>query len=202
MKNSMMDLIKSRIKRLPSGSAFVVSDFTDITDYENAKKCLLRLEKESFIRRVIRGVYDKPYYSNLLEEYSAPIIEEIVNAIARNYGWSIAPSGLTALNLLGLSTQVTDLYEYYSSGQYKSYYIDKISISFKHKASKELFALSYKTSLVVQAIKEIGKDIDRDTIEKIKYCLTDNEKSILLKETANTTKWIYEKIKQICIKEA
>lgn len=201
MKNSAMQLIKTRIDELPLGKAFVVSDFTDITDYENAKKCLLRLEKESLIRRVIRGIYDKPYYSNLLKEYSAPDIEEIAKAIARNYSWEIAPSGLTSLNLLGLSTQVNNLYEYYSSGQYKTYIIGKITIYFKHKASKELFNLSYKASLIVQAIKEIGNDIDLGTINKIKSRLTKAEKGNILIETKGVTKWIYEIIKKICFEK-
>ena len=201
MKNSAMTLIRKRISQLPFGSAFVVSDFTDIADYENSKKCLLRLEKELFIRRVMRGVYDKPFYSKLLNEYSTPHIEEVAKAIARNYCWQIAPSGLTALNLLGLSTQVTNAYEYYSSGQYKSYQIGKTTISFKHKSSKELFNLSYKSSLVVQAIKEIGGEIDEKSINIIKNGLTPNEKSVLLRETSGVTKWIYEVIKTICLKE-
>ena len=201
MKNSSMAIIKNRINSLPAGSAFVVSDFVDITDYENAKKCLLRLEKESFIRRVIRGIYDKPFYSELIKEYASPNIEEVAKAIARNYNWTIAPSGLTALNLLGLSTQVINSYEYVSSGQYKSYTIGKITISYKHKSSKELFDLSYKSSLVVQAIKEIGTNITEEQITVIKNHLLDIEKDILLKEAFRVTKWIYETIKRICVKE-
>ena len=77
MTTSSMQIIKNKINRLPFGSAFVVSDFTNNIEYENAKKCLLRLENESFIRRVIRGVYDKPFYSKFLNEFSAPNIEEI-----------------------------------------------------------------------------------------------------------------------------
>ena len=84
MTNSGMNLIRNRIINMPNGSVFVVSDFTDIADYENAKKCLLRLEKEGLIRRIIRGVYDKPYFSTLLNEYAAANIEGVANAIARN----------------------------------------------------------------------------------------------------------------------
>lgn len=198
MINSEMNLIRIKITKMPSGSVFVVSDFTDITGYENAKKCLLRLEKEGLIRRVIRGIYDKPYYSTLLNEYAAPNIEDIARAIARNYNWKTSPAGLTALNLLGLSTQVTNSYEFYSSGQYKTYQIGKITIYFKHKSSKELLDLSYKSSLVVNAIKELGPSIDSESIETIKKHLLDEEKHVLLNETNNVTKWIYEVIKKIC----
>ena len=201
MKKSEMNLIRMKITKMPSSSAFVVSDFTDITEYENAKKCLLRLEKEGFIRRIIRGIYDKPYFSKLLNEYSAPNIEEVVKAIARNYNWKTSPTGLTALNLLGLSTQVTNSYEFYSSGQYKTYKIGKITIQFKHKSSKELLDLSYKSSLVVNAIKVLGNSIDEHSIEFIRNHLSAKEKRDLLKEASGVTKWIYEIVKKICSEE-
>ena len=198
MIDSCMYLIRTRINKLPNGSVFVVSDFTDIADYENAKKCLLRLEKEQVIRRIIRGIYDKPYYSNLINGYAAPKIEETAKAIARNYNWVISPSGLTALNLLGLSTQVPNSYEYYSTGQYKEYRIGKIVISFKHKSSNQLLGLSYKSSLVVNAIKMLGKDIDKQSINRISNHLSKSDKKIILIETRNVTKWIYDIIKRVC----
>lgn len=201
MSYSEMTFIKNKISKMPWGSVFVVSDFTEIANYENAKKCLLRLEKEGFIRRVIRGVYDKPYFSNELKEYAAPDIEEVAKAIARNFNWKTSPSGLTALNLLGLSTQVTNRYEFYSSGQYKSYEIGKIVIYFKHKSSKELLNLSYKSSLIVNAIKELGPNIDDRSISIIRERLSSSDRNALFKETSGVTKWIYEVIKRICKEE-
>jgi hypothetical protein len=49
----------------------------------------------------MRGIYDKPRYSNLLQENAVPNPEEVAKAIARNYNWTIAPTGDAALNLLG-----------------------------------------------------------------------------------------------------
>ena len=198
MKNSVMEQIKKRIDGLPDRSAFVASDFTDIADYQNAKKCLLRLEGEKRIRRVLRGVYDKPYFSKMLNEFSAPDLEEIAKAIARNYSWQIAPTGVTSLNLLGLSTQVVSAIEYYSSGQYKNYEVGKMKIRFIHRSSKELLNLSYESALVVSAIKELGMGIGEDHIAKIKSRLSDKSRARLLEESARVTKWIYEVIKRIC----
>ena len=198
MKNSVMEQIKSRIDALPARSAFVASDFTDIADYQNAKKCLLRLEEEKFVRRVLRGVYDKPYFSGLLNEFSSPDLEEISRAIARNYSWKIAPTGVTSLNLLGLSTQVVSSYEYYSSGQYKNYEVGEMEIRFLHRSSKELLNLSYESALVVSAIKELGTGIDDEAVAKIRHRLSERSRAVLLEESAHVTKWIYEVIKRIC----
>ena len=183
---------------MPFGSVFVISDFTDATEYINVKKCLQRLEKEGLVRRILRGVYDKPYFSKVLNEYAAPNIELVAKAIARNFNWVIAPDGLTSLNLLGLSTQVTNSYVFYSSGQYKTYEIGKITIYFKHKSSKELLNLSYKSSLVVNAIKELRHTLDEQTIIMIRNRLSDSERNKLLIEASGVTKWIYEIIKKVC----
>ena len=76
-ENSKISQISNRIDKAPFGSAFVVSDFTDLAEYETVKKTLSRLEKKGMIRRVLRGVYDKPKFSTLLQEYAAPIPDQI-----------------------------------------------------------------------------------------------------------------------------
>ena len=198
MKNSAMQLIKKRIGKMEYSQAFVISDFTDITDYENVKKCLFRLEKEKTIRRVIRGIYDKPSYLEEVDEYVAPYVGEVAKAIARNYNWTIAPGGLTSLNYLGLSTQVVGVYEYSSTGPSKTYRIGKLTILFKHKSPKELLNLSYKSSVVVQAVKEIGANIDEKSISRISRTLSSQDKTQLLKESRGVTKWVFEVLKKIC----
>lgn len=201
MKNSAMQLIKKRIGKMEYGQAFVISDFTDIADYENVKKCLLRLEKENLIKRIIRGVYYKPYYSNLIKDFSFPDFNMVADAIARNHNWIIAPSGITSLNYIGLSTQVVNGYEFNSTGPNKIYKIKNLTIRFKHKSSKDLLNLSYKSSVVVQAVKEIGINIDEKSISQIRRTLTAQDKTQLLKESRGVTKWVFEVLKKICSEE-
>ena len=203
MSEKYIDMMSARIGNAPYGTAFVVSDFTDIMDHETAKKSIARLEKNSSIRRVLRGVYDKPKYSTLLQEYAAPDPDCIAIAIARNNNWSISPSGVLALNLLGLSTQVPATWEYYSSGPYKSYQMDNCEIKFVHRANREIEGFSPKTSLIIQAIKAIGADGMSDTvISKLSGKLSDEEKETALDEGRQTTRWIYESLKKICAANA
>ena len=97
--------IKNRIMSEKVGAVFVAADFADITDKTIANVILTRLASEGIIRRVLRGVYDKPEYNDFLKEFVAPIPDNVAHAIARNFGWTIVPCGDTALNLLGLSTE-------------------------------------------------------------------------------------------------
>lgn len=191
--------IKRRILTYESGTVFVAADFADITDKKTASVGLSRLESEGVIRRILRGVYDKPAYNRFLGEFVAPIPDKVAHAIARNFGWTIVPCGDTALNLLGLSTQVPAVWIYVSDGTYKEYSYDNTTIQFKRTTNKEVSKLSYKTALVIQALKALGKDnIDEMVISRLQKILTAEEKKAMVSEAKAVTSWIYEYLKQIC----
>ncbi|MBN1981875.1 MAG: hypothetical protein JW795_10100 [Chitinivibrionales bacterium] len=57
----------------------------------------------------MRGVYDYPKIGTLIAGLLGLDIDQVAHAIARKHGWTIKPSGETALNILGLSTQVPGL---------------------------------------------------------------------------------------------
>ena len=150
--------IQLRIHESPEGSIFVNSDFADIADTETIRRNLNRLTKVGILRRIINGIYEKPKYSKLLDEYVAADPAAVAQALARSYHWTIAPCGNTALNLLGLSTQVTAVWSYISDGPYKTYEWNSTKLEFKHRTNKEITGLSYMTSLVIQALKTLGKN--------------------------------------------
>ena len=198
-KTNNLKLIRDRINQSEIGTVYVAIDFVDISDKTNVNAYLARLVDEGLIRRVLRGVYDKPEYNDFLEEYVAPSPDKVANALARNFGWSIVPCGDTALNLLGLSTQVPAAWVYVSDGTYKEYAYDNTTIQFKRTTNKEVSKLSYKTALTVQALKALGKDkIDDVVISRLSKLLTAEEKKTMLEEAKAATSWIYEYIKQIC----
>lgn len=199
MDNGYMQEIKERILQSDDGSIFVASDFADIADSATIRQSLQRLYKTGVLNRIIRGVYHKPKYSKLLNEYVSPNPDLVAKAIARNYHWTIAPCGNTAINLLGLSTQVAAVYSYISDGPYKSYAWDKTKIEFNHRTNKEITGLSYTTSLVIQALKTIGKDnITIDVIDALKRRLSSSEKQVCLKEASESTDWVFDTIRKIC----
>lgn len=198
-KTTNLKLIRDRINRSDIGAVYVAVDFVDISDKTSVNAYLARLVDEGLIRRILRGVYDKPEYNDFLEEYVAPSPDKVANAIARNFGWTIVPCGDTALNLLGLSTQVPAAWVYVSDGTYKEYTYDNTTIQFKRTTNKEVSKLSYKTALTVQALKALGKDkIDDMVISRLGKLLTAEEKQTMLEEAKAATSWIYEYIKQIC----
>ena len=186
-------LIEKRIADAPHGEAFITADFLDIADTQAVNKALSRLTEDKSIRRIIRGVYDRPYFSELLQEYTAPRMEAVAKAIARNFGWTIIPCGDTALNLLGMSTQVPAVWIYVSDGPYREYDIDGIPLKFKHTTNKEISKVSYKTALAIQALKALGEgNVDSDAMQRLALAMSAEEKSAFLLEAQYSTAWIYE----------
>ena len=198
-KTTNQKIIRERIISSAVGTVFVATDFVDVSDKTSVNTYLTRFEEEGIIRRVLRGVYEKPEYNEFLDERVAASPDKIAHALARNYGWTIVPCGDTALNLLGLSTQIPAAWVYVSDGTYKEYDYEQITIKFKRTTNKEISKLSYKTALVVQALKALGKEnVDDTVIAKLKSTLTEEEKEAMLIEAKAVTSWIYEYIKIIC----
>jgi len=200
--SSSANIIRTRITKAPAGTVFTAVDFSDVTQNSRVGVILSRFEEDGLIRRIMRGIYDKPIYNDFVKEYLAPSPPLVAEAIARNFGWTIVPCGDTALNLLGLSTQVPAAWSYVSDGTYKEYTYDNTTIKFKRTTNKEVSKLSYKTALIVQALKALGKEnVNEATINRLKKDLTAQEKENLLLEAKASTSWIYEYIKQICRSE-
>ena len=88
MNNGYTEQIRDRIINAPEGSVFVNSDFADIADNNTIKQSINRLIQEGVLRRVIRGVFEKPKYSKLLGEYVAADPDAVAKALARCYHWT------------------------------------------------------------------------------------------------------------------
>ena len=198
-----MEQISGRIKTSKPGALFIASDFGDLADNEAIRKSLSRLAESGLIRRVIRGIYEYPEFSEFLKEKVAPSPHKVAMTIARNFSWTIVPNGDTALNQLGLSTQVPAIWTYVSDGPYKTYTFENTVLHFNHTANKDISKLSYKSALLVQAIKAIGRDrISEIDMKKISKLMSANEKLAILTEGQYMTVWVYEIVKRICNEES
>ena len=198
-KQTNLSIIRDRIRQSEYGMVYVAVDFVDICDKTNINAYLARLAEEGLIRRVMRGVYYKAEYNEMLGEYVTPAVDNVAQALARNFGWTIVPCGDAALNILGLSTQVPATYVYVSDGTYKEYTFHDITIQFKRTTNREVSKLTYKTALVIQALKALGKDqINDSVITRLQSILTAEEKATMLSEAKTATAWIYDCIKKIC----
>lgn len=190
--------ISEKIDAAGPGKAFTAADFTDVTSARNAGNALGRMHARGELARAVRGVYYTPEKSSLLGTEVPASVDEVVGAIARANKWIIAPAGDTALNALGLDTQVPARYIYVSSGPYKTYSYGPYTIELRHRANRDLLDCSPITRVVVQALKALGKNnVDDGTTAALAQNLTVEDTETLLKESKGLTSWIAEAAKTI-----
>ena len=189
----------SRIYGRGRGWAFTKIDFVSEFGEDNIHKSLSSLEKSGRSRRVCRGVYDYPRYSDLLKQDLSPDMDQVAQALARKFNWRIFPSGDVALNLLGLSTQVPAKWVYLSDGPNREYKLDKQTLSFKKTVLKDLGFSLRESGLIVQALKALGKEhVDAKVITSLRNRLNAKDCKRILNDTRTVTSWIYKIIKQLC----
>jgi len=199
---SIDNKILSRIYGNGKGYVFSSADFIDEFTLTSIEKSLSTLTKQNKIRRITRGMYDYPKFSELLNQELTPDIDKVAQCFARKFNWRIQISGDSALNILGLSTQIEGKYIYYSDGPNRKYKIFNTDIEFKKSKLKDIGFKYNNSALIVQALKCLGQNhIDSLIIQKIQAKIDTKMYDKILKDTKTTTSWIYEYIKQICKKE-
>jgi hypothetical protein len=197
---SIEDKVLSRIYGKGRGWAFFQKDFSDIGSRSSLDIALYRLVDKGTIRRVIRGLYDYPRFSDLLNEPLSPDPDQVARALARKFGWRIQPSGPAAMNIVGLSTQVPGRITYLSDGPDKSYKLGKTTLAFETTALKESGFKLPQSALVVQSLKSLGQNrvTDDGVISKIRKWLKPELRPKVLKDTRSASDWVYQAIKKIC----
>ena len=188
--------IEQKIGDSPDGTLFVTSDFYDLGSVAAVRKSLSRLVNDNTLTRELRGIYKKPLYNNFIKEYIQSTPKEIANAYARSKGWQIVPSGNTALNELGLSTQVPNVNVFISDGPYRNLVLpNKTTIRFKHVRSNEISNISYDTALLIEAIKELKHvNITPKVLTIIRSRYSEDEIRRIKWESSRARSWIYEEI--------
>lgn len=190
MTTSVQNKIENKIKSMKRGSIVFPSTFDDIGNVEIVKKSLLRLENKKFLVRLAHGIYLYPKQDKLLGDLH-PSIEEIANAIAERDKARIIPTGTTALNKLGLSTQIPMNIVFLTDGAPRVIVVGKRTIKFKRTSPKNLAVKGEITNLIIQALKEIGKDnLTAEQLEKIKIHLVKEKQEIIEHDAKLAPVWI------------
>ena len=167
---SVDDKVIAKIKKAKRGSLFFTEDFLSFGSAKTVAKALERMVEKEEVFRVARGIYARLEKDPILGLIK-PSTEAIAEAIRKRDKARIVPTGILALNALGLSTQVPMNVVYLTDGAKRKIDLGKRKILFKNTAPKNLSAIGKISSLVIQALKEIGKD----------NC-TENEIQIILKQ--------------------
>lgn len=182
--------IVSIIKRFERGTIFFPEQFSAIGSSESIRQVLSRVCKDGTIIRLSKGVYLYPYIDKELGVL-LPSVERVAIAITKRDKSRIQPTGLYALNKLGLSTQVPMKVVFHTDGLPRKISIGKQTIIFMKTAPKNLSYKGEIMPLVVAALKELGKDkVSDDVLRVIKKSMQYESKEILLADVYIAPQWI------------
>lgn len=193
--------VKRVIERFPRGTIFFPEEFFVIGSEDTVRSAFVRLCEDGTIIRLGQGIYCYP----LIDEKWGmgvlyPSIDEIAKAIAKRDHCLIAPTGASALNTLGLSTQLQANVVYYTNGSPRRINIGK-GRGILFKRSSEMKRFSFKNGLmqlIVAALREIGNGkVAEDEKQKIKERLAEVSSSDFNHDIALAPAWVQKLLKEL-----
>ena len=147
--------LKQIIEEIPPGNVVFRTDFPQY-NAEFVGNVLAKLVEENLILKLGQGIYYRPKMSRF--GAVKPSVTQIAESIAKRDNTKILPVGETALNELGLSTQVPMSYTFLTVSSGRTIKLGNQTIVFKRGVPRNF---AYHTTLMaylVQALKALGKD--------------------------------------------
>jgi hypothetical protein len=120
------------------------------------------------LRRIDRGLYDKPATGRLTKRLTTPDYRAVVDAIARRDQLRLLVDGMTAANDLGLTDAVPARVAIYTDTRRRSIQLGNLLIEFKQTAPSRLFWAGRPAMRVVQALHWLKDTLpgDRDRVTR------------------------------------
>ena len=163
----MKTLIQNRIENCNTGKVWTPKDFLDLGKRNAVDKTLQRLTKEGYLRKVNRGLYDKPSFNSLAQKNNPPDSQSVIEAIARRDQIRVLVDGMTAANDLGLTNAVPAKIVVHTDSRLKEISLDQMRITFKLTAASKLYWAGRPAMRIVQALHWLRSTIVQDNNEKI-----------------------------------
>lgn len=177
-------------------SIFFISDYADLGAAETIRKILHEATISGVLEKAGHGIYIKPKISRFGK---VPVpLEKIAREIAARDKCQILPTGSTAANLIGLSTQVPMNLSYITTGSTRAIKIGDRKISFRHASPKNFAAKGSVIPLLIQGIKEIGaENISVVEYEAIRLFIDKQQDPYLQEDLQLAPAWIQRIIKKL-----
>ncbi len=158
--------IKPRIQaRIGDGAPRTVwtpGDFLDLGGRDAVDKTLQRLVKAGDLRRIERGLYDRPTHNTLTRQPSAPDPRGVIDAVARRDQIRVLVDGMTAANDLGLTDAVPAKIVVHTDARLRPIHLGALDIVFRPTAASKLYWAGRPAMRVVQALHWLRDTLDRE----------------------------------------
>lgn len=174
--SDLKSTIAAQIDAVGPCQVWVPTDFAQLGNRDAIDKTLQRMVQVGDLRRIDRGLYDKPTLNGLTKRPTTPDYRAVVAAIARRDQLRLLVDGMTAANDLGLTDAVPARVTIYTDTRRRAIQLDKLSIAFKQTAPSRLYWAGRPAMRVVQALHWLKDTLvsDRDRIlRRLTHVLAD-----------------------------
>lgn len=188
------ETLRKRIEAMPEDSVLFRSDFPEYHS-EFVGETLTELTNEGVLVKLAQGIYAKPRTSRF--GAVLPSVEKIIQAIAVRDNAKVLPSGMTALNALGLSTQVPMNYTYLTTGSERTVKLTNRQVVLKRGVPKNFWYETRLIALLVQALKTLKQEnVGQEELQIIRSLIEkEPDKEALAKDVDKMPAWMKRLIK-------
>ena len=197
--NSIDTQIARRVQRSARGTVFTPDTFAALGSRAAIDKALQRLVARGELRRLSRGLYDKPRRDELLG-ILWPSVDAVVKAVAGKDKLRTQPAGVYAANMLGLSDQVPAKVVLLTDGISRTVRAGPMKISFKRTTPRQMAAAGRLSGLVIQAFKSLGPEhITAERIKRLRKTVPAAARVKLLQDIVLAPAWMRPFLQQVAV---
>lgn len=188
------DTLRQRIEALPEDSVLFRTDFPEYHS-EFVGGTLAELTNDGILVKLAQGIYAKPRKSRFGDVL--PSVDKIVQDIAVRDNAQIIPSGITALNILGLSTQVQMNYTYLTTGSERIIKLTNRRVMLKRGVPKNFCYGTKLIALLVQALKALKQEnVGQEEMQTIRGLISkEPDRKTLAKDVDMMPVWMKKIVK-------
>jgi hypothetical protein len=182
---SLKNQISRRIGSKKPFAVWTPTDFLDLGSREAVDKTLQRLAHGGELRRINRGLYDKPTLNSLTKKPTTPDYRELINVVSRRDQSRMLIDGMTAANDLGLTDAVPGRVVVRTDARLRPLRLDNLTIEFKPTAPSKLYWAGRPAMRVVQALhwlKDMRQGDDDRIMKRLHAILRDPYNGVAIRE--------------------
>lgn len=164
---------------------WVPTDFSHLGSRDAVDKALQRLVAAGQLRRIDRGLYDRPKINSLTRKPATPDYRAVVDAIARRDQLRLMVDGMTAANDLGLTDGVPAKVTIHTDARRRTIQLENLTIHFRLTAPSRLYWAGRPAMRVVQALHWLKDTLPADKpriISRLAALLADPEQGDAIRQ--------------------
>lgn len=162
IRSDLKALIQDRMTASPPLMVWTPADFLDFGNRDAVDKALQRMVKADELRRIDRGLYDRPTFNTLTQQKSPPDPRGVIDAVARRDQIRVLVDGMTAANDLGLTDAVPARIIVHADARLRPIRLGNLDITFRPTSASKLYWAGRPAMRVVQALHWMRDMLSQD----------------------------------------